>query len=170
MDLNILWEIPLRTFVIYLVVLGGLRITGKRQLGQMTPFDLVLLLLIANAVQNAMTGPDTSLLGGILSALTLLFANQVVSRASNILPGLHAVIIGKPTTLIQGGELLKANLAHEEISEDELLAALREHGVEDVSNVAQATLEVDGSISVVLLDSSHLRGRRRAVRFIKSQH
>jgi uncharacterized membrane protein YcaP (DUF421 family) len=162
------WAIPLRTLIVYVVVLIGLRISGKRQLGQMTPFDLVLLLLIANGVQNAMTGPDTSLLGGVLAAATLLIANQVVSYSRNRVPRLRRFIVGSPTILIQNGAMLTKNLAHEEITEDEVLAALREHGIEDASAVQLATLEVDGSISVVPTDTHHPHPRKRAVRFIKA--
>src|SRR4030065_1446870 len=74
-----LLEIVLRTALIYLVVLVGIRVAGKREVGQMTPFELVLLLLIANAVQNAMTGPDTSLTGGIVAAATLLIMNAIIT-------------------------------------------------------------------------------------------
>ena len=74
-----LLEIVLRTALIYLVVLVGIRLAGKREVGQMTPFELVLLLLIANAVQNAMTGPDTSLTGGIVAAATLLIMNALIT-------------------------------------------------------------------------------------------
>src|SRR5512136_2899887 len=79
-NLHTLVEIALRTGVIYLLVLLGIRLTGKREVGQMTPFDLVLLLLIANVVQNAMTGPDTSLIGGLVGATTLLGINAVMGR------------------------------------------------------------------------------------------
>ena len=170
MDANSVWVIPLRTLIIYGVVLLGLRLSGKRQLGQMTPFDLVLLLLIANAVQNSMTGGDNSILGGILAAATLLLANAALSMARARLPWLRGAVEGEPSDLIRGGEVLIANLKREQITEDELLGALREHGVQDASSVERATLEIDGSISVVPMESAHLRGRRRAVRFIGSRH
>jgi uncharacterized membrane protein YcaP (DUF421 family) len=168
MSIPSLWQIPLRTLVIYLVILAGLRLSGKRQLGQMNAIDLALLLLIANAVQNAMTGPDTSLLGGILAAATLLIANAALSFARARLPMLSDAVEGHATELIRNGQVLTANLRHEEITEDELMAALREHGIEDVKDVTLAELEVDGSISVVPVDAGRLRGRRRAVRFIRS--
>jgi uncharacterized membrane protein YcaP (DUF421 family) len=170
MDTAILWKIPLQTLAIYLVVLAGLRLSGKRQLGQMNAIDLVLLLLIANAVQNAMTGGDNSLLGGILAAVTLFIANVILSYTRSKMPALRNVVEGTSTDLIRDGKVLTANLKHEEITEEELLAALREHGIEHASSVKHAALEVDGSISVVPVESSHLLGRRRAVRFIRSQH
>ncbi len=169
MNITMLWRIPLQTLAIYLIVLLGLRLSGKRQLGQMTPFDLVLLLLIANAVQNAMTGGDTSLVGGVLAALTLLVANAALSFASARLPRLRSAVEGEPSDLIRDGQVLEAGLHHEQITEDELLAALREHGIADASGVERATLEIDGSISVVPVETRHLRGRRRAVRFLKHQ-
>src|SRR5256714_10894542 len=95
-----LGEIFLRTFVIYLVVLIGVRLSGKREVGQMTPFDLTLLLLLSNSVQNAMTGPDTSLFGGVAAAATLLILNYVVA---NLLGGnrrLRRMIDGEPSLLI----------------------------------------------------------------------
>ena len=79
---HVLLEVTLRTAVIYIVVLAGVRLSGKREVGQMTPFDLTLLLLISNAVQNAMTGPDTSLLGGVVAAATLLVLNYFVAEVS----------------------------------------------------------------------------------------
>ena len=79
---HVLLQIALRTGVIYLVVLIGVRLSGKREVGQMTPFDLTLLLLLSNSVQNAMTGPDTSLLGGVVAACTLLLMNYVVADIS----------------------------------------------------------------------------------------
>jgi uncharacterized membrane protein YcaP (DUF421 family) len=79
---HVLIGIALRTTVIYAVVLLGIRLSGKREVGQMTPFDLALLLLLSNAVQNAMTGPDTSVTGGIVAAVTLLLLNYVIAELS----------------------------------------------------------------------------------------
>ena len=78
--IHVLLQIVLRTGVIYLLVLIGVRLSGKREVGQMTPFDLTLLLLLSNSVQNAMTGPDTSLLGGAVAASTLLILNYLVAN------------------------------------------------------------------------------------------
>lgn len=143
------WNIVLRTAVIYLVILFGLRLTGKREIGQMTVFDLVLLLLIANAVQNAMVGPDTSLLGGILAAGVLLVLNAVVARLRLRWPRLRHLIEGSPTLLILRGQVIADHLRREGLDEETLAAALREHGVADLSEVEMAVLETDGSISVV---------------------
>jgi uncharacterized membrane protein YcaP (DUF421 family) len=147
-----LLEIAARTAVIYLAVLIGLRLTGKREVGQMTPFDLVLLILIANAVQNAMTGPDTSVTGGIVAAGTLLALNFLVSRFVFRNRRLRRLVEGTPTILVRQGQLVQKNLASEHIDPDEILQALREHGVPRIEEVGLAVLEIDGSISVLRKD------------------
>src|SRR5512137_2633115 len=94
-------EIILRTAVVYFVILLGIRLTGKREIGQMTPFDLALLLLISNAVQNAMTGPDTSVTGGIVAAGTLLFLNAAVTRIVWRNRKVRRIVEGTPRLLIR---------------------------------------------------------------------
>ena len=143
------WNIVLRTAVIYLVILIGLRLAGKREMGQMTVFDLVVLLLLANAVQNAMVGPDTSLAGGVLAAVVLLFLNAAVARLRLRWPRLRRIVEGSPTLLVLHGEVIPDHLQREGLDQETLEAALREHGVADVSDVEMAVLEIDGSISVV---------------------
>src|SRR5260370_11257892 len=93
-------EIALRTSVVYLLVLIGIRLSGKREVGQMTPFDLVLLLLISNSVQNAMTGPDTSLAGGAVAAATLLILNYLVAEVSGVNRRFPKYIQGQPSLLV----------------------------------------------------------------------
>jgi uncharacterized membrane protein YcaP (DUF421 family) len=161
-----LLEIALRTGVIYLLVLIGIRLSGKREVGQMTPFDLTLLLLLSNSVQNAMTGPDTSLAGGAVAATTLLVLNYLVAEVSGGNRRFRKYIQGEPSLLIHDGEVLQANMAREHVSMDELERALREHGVATYKEAALATLEVDGSISVLKYDdiqptaSTHLNRHR----------
>ena len=106
-----LLEIALRTGVIYLLVLIGIRISGKREVGQMTPFDLVLLLLLSNSVQNAMTGPDTSLSGGAVAAATLLILNYFVAEFSGINRRFRKFIQGQPSLLVHDGEIIEAHMA-----------------------------------------------------------
>jgi len=156
-------EIILRTTVIYVLVLFGIRLTGKREVGQMTPFDLTLLLLLSNSVQNAMTGPDTSLVGGIAAALILLLLNFLLAEVSGLNRRFRRFIQGSPTLLIHNGELVTAHCAKEHVSPDEVQRALREHGVSTVKDVALAVLEVDGSISVLKYDDvpNHLKPHRR---------
>src|SRR5215469_1331810 len=98
-----------RTAVIYAVVLIGVRLSGKREVGQMTPFDLTLLLLISNSVQNAMTGPDNSLLGGIVAAITLLLLNYFVAELSGTNRRFRKFIQGQPSLLIHDGEVIAAH-------------------------------------------------------------
>lgn len=147
-----LLTIALRTTVIYFVVLVGLRLVGKREAGQMTSLDLAMLLLLANAVQNAMTGPDTSLTGGILAAATLLLVNAGVRRLGWRRGVFRSWLVGTPRLLVRSGQILTGNLDKERLSADDLHQALREHGVASVKEVALAVLELDGSISVLKND------------------
>jgi uncharacterized membrane protein YcaP (DUF421 family) len=162
------WDIALRTAAIYLVALIGLRLAGKREIGQMTVFDLVVLLLIANAVQNAMVGTDTSLTGGVLAAVVLLVLNAVVARLRLRWPRLRRLVEGSPTLLVLHGEVLPDHLRREGLDQETLEAALREHGVSEVRDVEMAVLEIDGSISVVPSGgtTSHVK---RPVRYLKHQ-
>ncbi len=147
-----LLDIVVRCVVIYLTLLVGLRLMGKRQVGQLTPFDLLLLLLLSNAVQNAMIGPDTSLFGGLVAAATLFGLNSLVARVARSSGRAAQILEGTPTLLIRDGDFLEAHLASEGISRADILRALREHGVDDPSAVRSAILEVDGSISVLRTD------------------
>jgi uncharacterized membrane protein YcaP (DUF421 family) len=136
-----------RTAVIYFVVPLGMRMSGKREVGQMTPFDLTLILLISNAVQNAMTSPDTSLLGGVVAASTLLLLNYLIAEVSGGNRRFRKFVEGQPSLLLHDGQVIEAHMAKEYVSMDELLRALREHGIASYHDVALAVLEVDGSIS-----------------------
>jgi uncharacterized membrane protein YcaP (DUF421 family) len=142
-------EIILRTAIVYFVILIGIRLTGKREIGQMTPFDLALLLLISNAVQNAMTGPDTSVSGGIIAAATLLLLNAAVTRIVWKNKKVRKFVEGTPTLLIRHGKIIQEHLDKEKITADTLTQALREHGIASVEDVSLAVLEIDGSISVL---------------------
>ena len=142
-------EIVLRTTIIYVLVLLGIRLTGKREVGQMTPFDLTLLLLLSNSVQNAMTGPDTSLVGGIVAAVVLLVLNYVLAEVSGMNRKFRKLIQGSPSLLVHNGEIITAHMAKEHVSMDELERALREHGITTYHDVALGVLEVDGSISLL---------------------
>src|ERR1700758_62129 len=102
---HVLLQIVVRTASIYLLILIGVRLSGKREVGQMTPFDLTLLLLLSNAVQNAMTGPDTSLLGGVVAACTLLLMNYFVAELSGVNRRFRRFVQGSPTLLIHDGQL-----------------------------------------------------------------
>lgn len=147
-----LLEIALRSTVVYLVLIVGLRLTGTRQLGQMSTVDLVLLLIIANAVQNAMVGPDTSLAGGLVAAGVLIFWHQVIDRLRRSSPGVARLLAGEGIMLINHGRVLEEHCRRAGITREELLQALREHGVPAVEQVRLAVLEPDGAISVIRND------------------
>src|SRR5580698_9759494 len=102
----VLLQIAMRTGIIYLLVLVGVRLSGKREVGQMTPFDLTLLLLISNSVQNAMTGPDTSLMGGVVAAATLLLVNYLVGELSGVNRRFRKLVEGQPSLLVHDGEAI----------------------------------------------------------------
>ncbi|SRR5712691_1207632 len=147
-----LLDVALRTTVVYIALLVGIRLTGTRQLGQMSVFDLVLLLIIANAVQNAMVGPDTSLAGGLVAAGVLLFWHAVIDRVRQRNRGLQRLLGGEGIMLIHRGQVLAEHIRRAGITKDDLLQALREHGVGTVHDVRLAVLEPDGSISVIRND------------------
>jgi uncharacterized membrane protein YcaP (DUF421 family) len=149
-DLSIpLWEIVLRTLVVYVTVLALLRLGGKRELGTMSPADLVVILIIANAVQNAMNGGDVSLIGGLVSAATLVGGNLLLGRFGRRIPILGRLVYEEPTLLVQDGTPITENLKHEHVDIAEVEMAAREHGISDLDEVAAAILEIDGSISII---------------------
>ena len=141
--------ITAKTSVIYLFLVAGLRLLGKRELGQMNIYDLVLLIVIANAVQNAMVGTDTSLGGGIIAAITLLVFNRAFAAAMERSPKLEKLMVGEPTLIVNDGQILPDKMKREGVTRDQLMAALREHGMEKVDEAHMCVLEVDGTISVV---------------------
>jgi len=173
------WSIPLRTVIVYLVLLVGVRLTGKRQIGQMTLFDLVLLLMISNAVQNAMTGPDTSVTGGVIAAAVLLAANGIVSRITYYSRSARQLVEGEPTVVVRNGAILHENCRRELVTPEEIETAMREHGIRDLGDVALGVLEVDGSISVIPKNEFReergvarpgTRPHPHPVRFLRGQH
>ena len=161
-------QIVLRTGIIYLLVLIGVRLSGKREVGQMTPFDLTLLLLLSNSVQNAMTGPDTSLAGGAVAAGTLLVLNYGVAGLSGSNWRLRRLIEGEPSLLVHDGKL---SVARRESASAWMNCIGRCGNMgQSCDQVALAVLEVDGSISCLKYDeikpdaNTHLVRRRRVFR------
>jgi uncharacterized membrane protein YcaP (DUF421 family) len=142
------WELILRGVVVYGFLIIILRISGKRQVGQLAPFDLVLLLVLSNAVQNSMNGGDNSLLGGLISATTLIGINYLVGLLTFRSKRLEAVIEGRPIVLIHNGELYEDVLARAQLTHHELNSALRQAGCDCVTDVHCAILENNGSITV----------------------
>jgi uncharacterized membrane protein YcaP (DUF421 family) len=159
------WSVAARTAIVYIALLLGFRLAGKREMGQMTPFDLVVILLIANAVQNAMVGPDTSVVGGLIAAAVLLTGNYALAAARDRVPWLRRAIEGEPTLLVRDGKFARKNMRREDVDEDEVMMAMREHGINDVKDVRLAVLETDGSISIVT-GSGESKTSRHRVRFI----
>jgi uncharacterized membrane protein YcaP (DUF421 family) len=157
-------EIVLRTSLVYVALLIGIRVAGKRELGQMSPFDLVVVLIIANAVQNAMVGSDTSLTGGLLAAFVLLLVNWIVGRLRLHVPWLNRDLTGHATLLVNGGHFIERNMRREGVDEDDVYMAMREHGVDKVSQVEIAILEVDGTISVIPKQAGASHRTRHRVR------
>jgi len=164
-DLSIpLWELVLRTAVVYAAVLTLLRLAGKRELGQMTAADLVVILIIANAVQNSMNGGDVSLIGGIISAATLVGLNVALNRFGHGIPILGRLVSDERTLLVQDGKPITANLEREHVDIEEVQMAAREHGIADVTKVAAAVLEIDGSISIIPKEGGGYHRTRRHFR------
>src|SRR5437899_2060862 len=143
------WEFIVRAVVVYLFLLVLLRLTGKRQVGQLAPFDLVLLLVLSNAVQNSMNGGDNSLIGGLISAVSLIVLNYLVGVATYRSKTIEAFIEGRPQVLIHDGKLFEGTMASAKLTHHELNAALRQAGCACVDDVQSALLETNGSISVI---------------------
>ncbi len=150
------WNLIIRSMVVYLFLIAILRITGKRQVGQLAPFDLVLLLVLSNAVQNSMNGGDNSLFGGLISATTLIALNYVVGTATYRSKKLAALIEGRPEILIHNGKLYEDVLKRAQLTRHELNAALRQGGCTCIEEVHTAVLENNGQISVT--PKSHIKG------------
>jgi len=163
-----LWQIVLRTAIVYVLVLAGLRVSGKREMGELASFDFVMILLLANAVQNAMTGPNTSVMGGVVAAATLLVLNYSVSALVHRYPRLRRVILGRRTTLIEQGIPQLDTLEREHIDEDEIMTAAREHDIQKMGDIRMAWLEVDGNITFQTMNGRQMRvPQKKKVRYLK---
>jgi uncharacterized membrane protein YcaP (DUF421 family) len=142
------WDLILRGIIVYVFLLVLLRITGKRQVGQLAPFDLVLLLVLSNAVQNAMNGGDNSVSAGLISAVTLVGLNYLVGIATYRSKKFEALIEGRPEVLIHNGILYQGVLERQRMTHHELNSALRAAGCACIEEVHFAILENDGQITV----------------------
>jgi len=140
-------EKMLRPMIIYGFLVVGLRLAGKRQLAQLNPFDLVVLMTLANTVQNAIIGNDTSVTGGIVGAGTLLLINYAVIRFLYSHRKLDHLIEGRPDVLIENGRVLKERLKEELITLEELKAAAHRQGFASFAEVERAVLEPGGTMS-----------------------
>jgi uncharacterized membrane protein YcaP (DUF421 family) len=141
-------SLVIRAVVVYLAVLVLLRISGKRQVGQMSPTDFVAILLISNAVQNSMNGGDNSLIGGLLLAAVLIVISTLISFLTYRSRFFTSIFEGTPTLLVHRGKLVRKNLRRELLSKSELMSLLRKQGIHDVQQIKSAILEPDGTLTV----------------------
>ena len=137
------------TLAVYLFIILAIRLFGKKELAQLSVVDLVFILLISNAVQNAMVGPDSTLSGGLVAASTLFVVNYLLKYLQYRFPGFGKIVQGEATMLVYEGRIIEAHMQKARITTDELMEAVREHGVKSISEVDLAIMEVDGSISVL---------------------
>jgi uncharacterized membrane protein YcaP (DUF421 family) len=145
---SLLWIIG-RSLTVYFVVLLGFRLAGKRHLSQLSLPDFALILLISNAVQNAMVGPDESLSGGLVAALALLGGNLLITKVLSRSKTTRGLLIGEPKLLVRNSHVIPSALEVERLTEDDLLEAIREHGFDSLAEVRTAIIENDGSISII---------------------
>lgn len=143
------WEFVLRAVVVYFLLLAMLRMSGKRTVGQFTPFDMLVIVLLGTAVQNSLIGEDVSLLGGLILAATLITCNWLVGFVSARSPRVDDLVEGSPVLLARDGQLFKGVLRRQNVNAKDVEEALRDNGLSDVSKAALVTLEVDGTITVV---------------------
>jgi uncharacterized membrane protein YcaP (DUF421 family) len=138
----------IRAVVIYVALLVALRLFGKREVGQFTLYDLVFILLVANALQPAITGPDTSVVGGIVLIVALVGTNYAVGKLDNM-PRFHRLFTPAPAVIVKDGKYLDDVMKREGVDKEEVEMSMREHGINDMKEVQLAVLEPDGTISIV---------------------
>jgi len=143
-------ELILRVVIVYVAIFVLLRLVGKKHVGELAPFDLVVLLLLSECVQNALIADDKSVTGGVLAAATLFGMSQLVGFISWRIKGAERVLEGTPRVLVRHGRVYKDVLAREQITYSELLEALRREGCTSLTRVRYAILENDGGITIGL--------------------
>lgn len=148
------WHFVLRAVVVYVLVMVLIRASGKRAVGQFTPFDLVLLILIGNAVQNGLNGGDNSLTGAALLAGCLIGLNYAVAFVVARNPRVRAVVEGRAVVLARDGQVFREVLRRELVSNADFHEAMREAGCNEIEKIRLATLETNGRISILLADES----------------
>ena len=156
-------EKVLRTLAVYAFLIAGLRLFGKRELGQLNPLDFIVLLLLSNTVQNAIIGNDNSLVGGLVGAAVLFFVNELLVRFSYHNPRARRMIEGRSEELVRDGKLLTAALKRNLISHEELMAAARKQGVHHLDEVECARIEVSGALSFVMRSPSALEKYQKEI-------
>ncbi len=163
-DVSSLMLIAGKAIAIYLFVIFAFRLFGKKELAQLSVIDLVFILLISNSVQNAMVGPDNTLLGGMAAATGLFLINYLFKWLLKLSPKFSDAVQGHSVMLIYEGKVIKENLETSMLTMEELEAAIREHGVKDIQKVNLAVLEVDGNISVLSDNFKQKSLRKRKTR------
>jgi uncharacterized membrane protein YcaP (DUF421 family) len=143
------WEFVVRALLVYGFLLAVLRLTGKRQVGQLSPFDLVLLLVLSNAVQNSMNAGDNTVTGGFILVLALVGVNALVGYLAFRYKKLETFVEGRPQVLIHNGVPIRAVLTEEKLTMMDLQAAVRAAGLTTLEEVHLAILETNGHISVI---------------------
>lgn len=149
-----LLEKLLRPVIVYLVLVGLLRVFGKRELAQLNPFDLVVLLSLSNTVQNAIIGDDNSVTGGIIGAFSLLAINWIVVRVLFRSPRLNRALEGRPAVLIRDGHVDRKALEHEALTREELIEVVHRQGFEHVHEIHRCELEPNGTFYIEPRDPS----------------
>ncbi len=143
------WEFVLRAVVVYAVLLAMIRLSGKRTMGQFTAFDMLLIVLLGNAVQNALLGTDTSMSGGLLLAATLIVLNWSVGFVTARSKRAERVLEGAPVVLARNGHVYRDVLRRELVSRDDFAKAMREAGCSDIDRIRLALLETNGHITIL---------------------
>jgi len=156
------WEFIVRAVVVYLFLLVLLRITGKRQVGQLAPFDLVLLLVLSNAVQNSMNGGDNSITGGMILAATLVAINSSVGWLTYRSKTIEGIIEGRPVILVHDGKIDHLALRQVQMTTHELEASLRAAGCAGPTDVRFAVLENTGKVSVIPMEHEGGRSSKKS--------
>ncbi len=142
------WELIIRGLVVYVFLIALLRLTGKRQIGQLSPFDLVLLLILSEAVQSSMVAGDESLIGGLIVATTLIVVNYTVGLIAFKSKKLEAIIEGRPQVIIHQGKLFEDVMNEAKLTRHELDSTLRQSGYFEIKDVKLAILENNGTVTV----------------------
>lgn len=150
-------EKVIRTIAVYAFLIGGLRLFGKRELGQLNPLDFIVLLLLSNTVQNAIIGNDNSLAGGLTGALVLMIVNSLLVRWTYLHPRIRRMVEGRAEDLVKDGHVLQHALAHNQITREELIAAARKQGIEHLGDVSCARLEVSGAVSFLVKEPTEVQ-------------
>jgi len=147
--IEFLIALSIRTAIVLLFLIGGLRLLGKRQIGQINVYDLAMIMAVANAIQNAMTSGAGDLSAGFVCAGTLLLLGRFLTAFILRSPKLADRLVGTPSVIINDGKLIRDHVQLERLTEDQINAVLREHGLTSVDQVRMAVMEVDGTLSII---------------------